>query len=172
MRSLLLDAGRGRGVSTVEKKRMKLRYASLLATLEAALILAVPASAAPATFKPTDPRDHVTGNNSSPDVASADFDGDTNADLAAVSLDTQGNRKVFLLPGNGDGAFGPAVDYAVGGDGSFGLGSVDFDSDATPDFATGSSSGGEGSDASMLLDTDCRRWGATIPPTGSKKTRP
>jgi len=40
MRPLLLDAGRWRGVSTVEEKRMKCRYAALLVTLAAALILA------------------------------------------------------------------------------------------------------------------------------------
>jgi hypothetical protein len=45
------------------------------------------------------------GKNSSPDVTSANFDENTNSDPAAVGLASHGNRKVFLLPGNGDGTF-------------------------------------------------------------------
>jgi hypothetical protein len=67
-------------------------------------------------------------------VASGDFDGDGNADLAvATNLDVFGFVAVLL--GDGHGGFAPQVTYAAGRF-SVALVVADFDGDKRPDIAT------------------------------------
>ncbi|MFM9995782.1 MAG: FG-GAP repeat domain-containing protein [Phycisphaerales bacterium] len=75
-----------------------------------------------------------------------DFNSDGKADIAVTNTDASG---VFVLLGNGNGTFQPAVLYVTGGEPTA-LGVSDFNADGKRDLAVGSVSGSQGK-ASILL---------------------
>jgi FG-GAP-like repeat/FG-GAP repeat len=64
-------------------------------------------------------------------LTSADFNGDTKADLAVVNIRSD---NVSILLGNGDGTFGAAQNFG-GVDGPFSVSSADFNGDSKADLA-------------------------------------
>ncbi len=68
-------------------------------------------------------------------LAAGDFNGDGVADLALTHTVSAGAGRVAVLPGKGDGSFGPAVDYAVGPS-PYTLIAADFNADGKLDLAT------------------------------------
>lgn len=86
------------------------------------------------TFQP--PVDYFAGQVSS-QLAIADFNGDSNLDLAVANGGTaeMPGRTVSILLGNGDGTFQPQAKYEVGRQ-PFGIATADFNGDGHVDIAT------------------------------------
>ena len=96
-------------------------------------------------------------------LTSADFDGDTKADLAVTNLQS-GNVSVLL--GNGVGSFGSAQDFGVG-DSPIGITSENFNADTEPDLAVANLGSGN---VSVLLNVEPPP--DTTPPTVSDPNPP
>ena len=97
------------------------------------------------TFQPA--VTYPTGQSYAWNIITADFNGDRNLDLAAVS--TSGAVSIFL--GNGDGTFKPAVNYAVGAE-AWDLAAADFNNDGHLDLAV--VNGGENTVSILLGNGD------------------
>jgi hypothetical protein len=97
------------------------------------------------TFQPA--VNYPTGQSYAWNIITADFNGDHNLDLAAVS--TSGAVSIFL--GNGDGTFKPAVNYAVGA-AAWALAAADFNHDGHLDLAV--VNGGENTVSILLGNGD------------------
>jgi hypothetical protein len=102
-----------------------------------------------AFFQVTSPATQVSLSASSATVSSnplalatADFNGDRNQDLA---VSNEGSNTVSILLGNGDGTFQSHADYATGAEPA-GLATGDFNRDGKLDLAVADESGGHGFD--------------------------
>jgi hypothetical protein len=97
-------------------------------------------------------------------VATADFAGDGKLDLAIAGVGAEGLPALSLLPGNGDGTFGPMQDFPiVSSAASFTI--SDFNLDGKPDLAV-VYSGGSGT-LSLFLNTTAGSAGTTTTLTSS-----
>jgi hypothetical protein len=85
-------------------------------------------------------------------LKAVDVNADNKLDLLAV------RSAVYVLVGNGDGTFAPAVAYPVGS-GAFDLAMGDLDGDARPDAVVSHNSGSSGS-LSILLNAGAGSFGA------------
>ena len=89
------------------------------------------------------------GNETAPrDVIAADFNADSNLDLAVTTLQGDG---VSVLLGNGNGSFMTRKAFAVGDGPAFAT-SADFNRDGLPDLAVANSNTGGSSSISLLLN--------------------
>jgi len=95
-------------------------------------------------------------------VASGDFNEDDDLDLAVANF---GGDDFSVLLGNGDGSFGPAVDYPAG-DAPHGIALADFDGDDHMDIAIPNR---ESDDVSVLLGAGDGSFSShAVLPTGEK----
>lgn len=78
-------------------------------------------------------------------IKAADMNGDGKIDLA---ISDDGNPRVFILPGNGDGSFGTAATYPIAS-GSLDLAVADLDGNGAPDVVAANENGGS---VSVLLN--------------------
>jgi hypothetical protein len=78
------------------------------------------------------PVDYLVGTNAASFIATGDFNGDGNTDIA-VTTTSSGSGYVSVLLGNGDGTFRPAVNYAAAS--GFAVAVADFNGDGKADIA-------------------------------------
>jgi hypothetical protein len=87
-----------------------------------------------------DPVMYATGDASN-GIAVADFDGNGTLEVAVTNFSHPIGSEVSVLPGNGDGSFGPKVDYRVRADPTAVV-AADFNEDGKPDLAVAGYLGG------------------------------
>ncbi len=98
-------------------------------------------------------------------VAAADFNHDGRMDLAVISTGTFGADAggVYVLLGNGDGSFQPAVDYPAGLN-PFALAVADFNRDGNPDVAVLANASSPGSSLLTILTGSASGAFTALPP--------